>query len=151
MIVLSLPEIADVHSLLYALLEVVFPTNFDSFSTGTAIYITRAPCIGVGGRPKKIKLSRLVGSFAKKEKAKTRRTQDRTNGYFTDGSHADKKHGILVRPHNHLPSSHSRHWLQYTMNITCNAWPVYKFFNILLYSILIFYVCTVIVYCILIF
>ena len=36
------------HSLLYALLEVVFPANFDSFLTGTAIYITRAPCIGDG-------------------------------------------------------------------------------------------------------
>ena len=44
----ALLKIADVHSLLYALLEVVFHANFDSFLTDTAIYITRAPCIGVG-------------------------------------------------------------------------------------------------------
>ena len=71
----ALPEIADVHSLLYALLErLYFPPILIVFLTGTAIYITGAPCIGggrgwggwegggEGGWPKKFKkLGRLVG------------------------------------------------------------------------------------------
>ena len=44
-----LPEIGDIHSLLYALLEVVFPANFDNFLTGIAMYITHTHTHHIGG------------------------------------------------------------------------------------------------------
>ena len=102
------------YSLLYARLEVLFPANFDSFLTGIAIYITRAPCMGVGGGEgggqKKFKnwADLLAFHLPRWKRPKQEEcTIDRMT-ILPIVAMPLKKHGTLPRPRNHLPSSHSR-------------------------------------------
>ena len=81
------------------------------------IYITRAPCIGgwagggEGGGQKNLKTQQTwTGGcpFAKMERAKREESTMDRMAILPMAAMPTKKHGTLVRPRNHPPSSHSR-------------------------------------------